>query len=192
MATEGDGDDPTAPTNARYRNLGAAIAVYLGAYLVIISLTGQLVATLAGIAGDDLTTLLVGSLLFAVFVTVGGLTISTASIARTALASVVVLAFVGIAVASMVARVTGSFGGPVVAFTLANPFVMVVLGVGAGWLIVRRARVGWAALLLVGVLVPLPTLLASLGVASPLAAVVILLVSGIVGLLILAAGRPLR
>jgi hypothetical protein len=193
------GGDKAESTAARaatthYRNLGAAIAVYLGGYLLILSLTGSFPSVLAGLGGGEaaLTTLLGGSLLFATLVTIGGYAISSASAGRTVIASIVLIVVVVVALVAMVARTSGGFGGALVWFTLANPYAMVVLSTGAGWLLVRGARAGWASLLLVGGLVPLPALLVLAHIAAPLALAVELLASGIVGMLILAAGKPLR
>ena len=195
--TEAPQPYPPAPVAvepvARGRGLASAVAVYLGGYILVQSLTGQLAAALAGLGGlREVIGLLLGQTLFGLLAVVVGLFLAPASAARKVLASVIVVAGVALTLASQAARLTTGFGGIPLSITLANAFFMVALLVGAGWLIVRSARLGWLALLAAFILIPLPYFFAFNGISSVISQVVLLVVLGIFGAVILVAGRPAR
>jgi hypothetical protein len=178
---------------ARGSAAASAVAVYLGGYIVVLALSNSLSASLAGYgAGLDVIALLLGQLLFAVVVVIVGFCLAPAPTARKLVASVIVVVGVMATVATQTARLTTGFGGIPVGSTLANQFFMVTLAVGAGWLIVRFARLGWLALLLTVVLVPLPYAFSYMALTSGISQSVLFVLTGIVGAVILLAGRPGR
>jgi hypothetical protein len=173
--------------------LAAAVAVFLGGYILVQSLTGQLPTALTGFAGQaEVLPLLIGQLVFALAAVIVGLCLAPASGARKLVASVVVVVGTVIAIAVETARLTSGFGGIPATLTLANAYFMVALFLGAAWLIVRSARLGWLTLLLTLVLVPLPYFFALQSVQFAISQPILLIVLGIVGVVILLAGRPRR
>ena len=186
-----------APTNpeVRYRNLASAIAVFLGGYLLILALSGQLASALTGLFGarPGVIALLMGQLVFAALVVVAGLFLSTASAGRKLVASAIVVVIVVVYLLLEVAYLGGAIGGGIpLSMTLTNPYFMTVVAAGAGWLIVRGAKMGWLALLLAVVLIPLPFAFSNGNIGFEIAQTVLLLVSAVVGVVIVAVGRPLR
>ena len=171
----------------------AAVASYLGGYILVQSLVSPLATALSGYgAGPDVAVLLGAQVLFALVVIIVGFVLAPASVTRKFIASLIVVIGVVVTLAVEVVRLTSGFGGMAGGMTLANPFFMVALTVGAGWLIVRYARLGWLALLLTAVLVPLPYAFAFAGATSVVSQMVLLVVLGIVGAVILLVGRPWR
>lgn len=188
---------PAAPADpgARYRNLASAVAVFLGGYLLVLALSGQLASFLTGQFGNrpGFIALLMGQLVFAALVVVAGFFLSTASAGRKLVASAIVAVVVVVELLLQVALLGGVIGGGIaLPMTLANPYFMTVVAVGVGWLIVRGAKLGWLALLLAVVLIPLPLAFANGVIDFQFAGVIQLLVSAIVGVVIVAGGRPLR
>lgn len=178
---------------ARGSVAASAVAVYLGGYILVLALTNSLATALIGYgAGPDVIALLLGQLLFAVVVVIVGFCLAPAPAARKLVASLIVVVGVIATVASQTARLTSSAGGIPLGVTLANQFFMVALIVGAGWLIVRFARLGWLALLLTVVLIPLPYAFSYLGVTAGISQGVLFVLLGVVGAVILLAGRPWR
>lgn len=178
------------------RTLAGAVAVFLGGYLLVQSLGGQLVNNLAGFGAGDpaLTAYLLFQLVFAVAAVVVGYLLAAGSASRKLVASVILVAGVVIVLAVQTARITGGLGplGQPASFTLANPYFMEALLVGAGWLIVRSAKAGWLSILLVLILIPVPFLFAIANIGFAISQIVLLLLVGIVGLVTIIAGRPLR
>jgi hypothetical protein len=74
--------------------------------------------------------------------------------------------------------------------TLANAAFMVVLSVGAAWLIVRSAQMGWLSLLLAFILLPLPYVFTMGGITSGWTQLVQFFLAAVIGFVIIAAGRP--
>jgi hypothetical protein len=173
--------------------LASAVALYLGGYILIAALSGQLAASLAGFGGGpEYLPLFFGQLFFAVVAVIFGLLIAPAGASRKIIAIVIVLVGVVATLAAETARLTSNIGGLPLGFTLANPYFMTLLTLGAAWLIVRYARFGWLALLLTVVLVPLPYLFSFGGFSVAISQPALLIITGIVGLIILAAGRGRR
>jgi len=173
--------------------LAAAVALYLGGYLVLFALSGQLVSALAGFGGGpEYLPLFGGQALFAVVAVIVGLLLAPAVASRKIIAILVVVVGVGATLGAEVARLTSNVGGVPLSMTLGNPYFMTVLVLGAAWLIVRYARLGWLALLLAFVLIPLPYLFSFAGISLAITQPVLLIITGIIGLAILAAGRGPR
>ncbi len=173
--------------------LASAVALYLGGYLVIAAASGQLVTALAGFGvGLEYLPLLGGQLLFALVAVIVGLLIAPAAAARKIVAIVVVLGGVAGLIAAETARITSGVGGIPLSMTLGNPYFMTLLALGTAWFIVRYARFGWLALLLCAVVIPLPYLFSFAGLSVAVSQPVLLIITGIIGLGILAAGRGPR
>jgi|GEM_PF-3077550 hypothetical protein len=173
----------------------AGALVFVGGYLVLTSLTGQLANALGGYmaTGPIFTVLLVSQLLFALVVVLVGLIAAPGSGAGKAIGAGVVVVGVPIVLAILTLRLNGALRiGAEASFTIANPWLMTVLLVGAAWLAVRGARLGWLALLGVAVLSPVPYFLARFGAEPGLTPLLMLALSALVGLGILVAGRPWR
>jgi hypothetical protein len=187
---------PSYRSAVNYRTLASAITVFLGGYLVISSLTGQLAFMVSGIQSTPLevSVYFVLQALFAVAVVIAGLLLAQAPIGARLIASGVVVVAVIITVVTQVTRVTGGMGaiGLPASLTIGNGYVMGLLAIGAAWLIVRSARLGWLTLLAVFVLVPVPYLMAMNNIPSVINQVVALLLSAIIGAAIILVGRPLR
>lgn len=183
------------PVDARGRLLASAIAVFLGGYLLISAVGGQLPIALSGYTGGgpELAVLLLLQLAFAVAVVLTGFFLAPGAVGLKLIASAIVVVGVTITVVILVARINGSIsaGIPLLS-TLANPYFMTVAVVGAAWLVVRSARLGWLALLATILLIPIPTLMTTMGVTFATAQILILFVAAIVGVGIIAAGRPAR
>ena len=157
---------PLVATAARGRALGSAVAVFLGGYILVQSLLGQLAPALAGYGGaGEVLFLLGGQLAFALLAVVAGFFLAPTTVPRKLIASAIVIVGAIVTLVAQVARLTGGFGGIASNLTLGNALFMVALTVGAGWLIVRAARLGWFALLLALLLIPVPFLFAFNGVA---------------------------
>lgn len=181
----------------RGRALASAVAVFLGGYLVLSALGGQLVNALAGFsgAGPELAVLFVLQLVFALAVVIGGYFLAPASAGRKLVASAIVVLGVILVIALMITRLTGSLGpigGIPTMITLANPAFMTVLLVGAGWLIVRSARLGWLTLLAAAVLIPIQLIMNLNGIGFAITQIVVLFFALVVGAAVIAAGRPAR
>ena len=187
---------PFPTSDVSYRTLASAIAVFLGGYLVITSLTGQLVIAMTGIAsfGPEYIALLVAQALFALAVVVAGLLLAPAPLATRLLASAIVVVLFIVCVAGAAARISGNVGpvGVPMSMTVANGYFMGALAVGGAWLIVRSARMGWLAILAAAVLIPIPYLFAVSGIPTGYMQLVALLLSAVIGAGIILAGRPLR
>lgn len=180
-------------TTPRGNVLASAVAVFLGGYILVQSLSGQITPILAGYGGGpDLLPLFLGQLLFALAVVIFGLFLAPATLTAKLVGSALVVVGSVIMLAVQVARITTGFGGVPASLTLANAYFMVALFVGAAWLVVRSARVGWLSLLAAAVLIPLPFLFAFNGVPTAITQPVLLVVLGIVGVVILLGGRARR
>ena len=176
---------------ARGRALASAVAVFLGGYILVQSLLGQLAPALSGYGGGaEVLFLLLSQLVFAVIVVIAGYFLAPTTVPRRLVASLIVVVGVIVTIVSQVARLSSGFGGIASNLTVGNAIFMVALTVGAGWLVVRSARLGWLALLAAVVLIPVPFLFAVNGVAYAISQPISLLLFGIVGTGILLAGRP--
>lgn len=189
---------PTDTVPAVERRTGrtamAAVVVFVGGYLVISTLSGQLPAALSGFIGNGMFVpgLLVSQFVFALIVVIVGLVGAVGSGVGKLIGSLVVVGSVVILVLTTM-RLNGALRtGPEAMFLFANPWFMTVLLVGVAWLLVRRARLGWLALLGALVLSPVPWALVMAGVDSVLTQLLMLALSAIVGAGILLAGRPWR
>jgi len=187
---------PSYRSAVNYRTLASAITVYLGGYLVISSLTGQLAFMVSGIQSTPLevSVYFVLQALFAVGVVIAGLLLAQAPIGARLIASSIVVVAVIICVVTQVTRLTSGMGaiGLPASLTIGNGSVMGLLGIGAAWLIVRSARLGWLTLLGAFILAPVPYLMSINSIPSAITQIVSLLLCAIVGAAIILAGRPLR
>ncbi len=196
---------PTTTTTGR--GLASAIAVFLGGYLLLASLAaGQLVVVSMGLLTgrqvtslpDSQVTLMVLQFLFAIAVVVAGLLLGRASIVARLVASAIVLVGSVLTLFLLGARVGGllpfpsGWSGAPFHMVFGNAWFAVVLLVGVAWLISRRARAGWLAILAVAVLIPLPFVLALNGVEAGLMMIALYGVSAVIGGGIIAASRPWR
>jgi hypothetical protein len=197
-----------APTRPG-RGLAGAIAVFLGGYLLLAGFSGllgqaslSLFATLSGRPGPEypggLMTLAVLQFLFALIVVVGGLLIGRVSTTGALVGAIVVvvggiLTFVvlGLRLNGLLPFPGGRDGIPFQA-VFANPWFAIVLFVGVGWLLARRAGIGWLTLLGAVLLIPGPIALQFANVESGIIQIVMFLLAGVVGAGIVFAGRPLR
>lgn len=177
-----------------YRTLASAIAVFLGGYLVILALSGELGLSVSGVAGNapEVLALQLAQTIFAVAVVVAGLLLAPARVESRLMASAVVIVLAVVTIASQAARFSSGFGGIPGSMTLANGFFMGVLACGAAWLVVRSARAGWLVLLLVAVLIPMPYLFQVANVPAAFYQLAAFAMSGLIGAGIIIAGRPLR
>jgi len=187
---------PVSRTSVNYRTLASAITLFLGGYLLISALSGQLGYSISSISRNpiEVTAYLVLQALFALLVVVVGFVLAAAPIGTRLIAAGVVFASALIVLVTQAVTLTGSFGASAVPAraTFGNAYFMTLLAVGAGWLVVRRARLGWLALLAALVLIPVPYLLVLSNVPSIITQIVSLTLSAVVGAGIIAAGRPLR
>lgn len=185
-------------TPAPGRALASAVAVFLGGYILVQSLSSNLATYLAVQAArePEAAVLLLTQLVFALAVVVVGFFLAPAPVGRKFLASALVVVGSILVVVTQAMRVSGAIrwgaGGVPLTMTLINAFFMVALTVGAGWLIVRSARVGWLALLATVILIPLPYLFTVANISWAIIQIVMLILLGIVGVVILLAGRPAR
>lgn len=189
--------DTTTLRSSRRQWLLAGIIAILGGYLTILSIGGQLIQTLLGYltgAGVELAVLLISQLVFAVAVTVLGYLLAPAQLGRRLLAAVIYVAGAAVLVLSLYVRISGALGnlgGIPVAMTIANPYFMVVLCGGLGWLIATSARpIAYLSLVLAFLVMPLGYLFAINGIASALSSLIQLVVSAVAALVILAVSRP--
>ena len=196
MTTPDAQSTPFFRTAVNYRTLASAITVFLGGYLLISSLSGQLAYYLSGVSQNpiEVTAFLVLQALFALVVVIGGLLLAAAPMASRLLAAAIVIAGALVVVVTQAVTLTGSFGAGAVPtrMTLGNGYFVGLVTIGAAWLIVRSARVGWLVLLAALVLIPVPYLLVLSGIPSIITQIVSLTLSAIIGAGIILAGRPLR
>src|SRR4051812_42146270 len=185
----------TVPVTPVYRGsaLASATALFLGGYLVLAALSGQLAASLAGFGGGpEYLPLFFGQLLFAVVAVIVGVLFAPAAASRKIIAIVIVVVGVAATLVAETARLTSNVGGLPLSMTLGNPYFMTVLTLGIAWLVIRYARLGWLALLLAFVLIPVPYLFTMNGFSIAITQPLLLIITGIIGLAILAAGRGPR
>jgi hypothetical protein len=184
---------PATPKEARFRTLVSGGTVFLGGYLVLFALSNGVVNQFSGIGGYHPAWIVffVSEILVAVGVVVLGLLLAPTSTLRKALASGIVLAIPVVEVFCAVAIVKAPPGNGFLGATFANFYFMTVLAVGAAWLIVRRASIGWLTLLLTGGLIALAIAVPS-DQDFPVWLIARFVASGIVGGVILVAGWPRR
>ncbi|KJC65219.1 hypothetical protein SAMN06295879_1550 [Agreia bicolorata] len=146
-----------AGTALSNRRLLSLVTTSLGGYLLLSSLTGQVTQVLSGAEymrnlGFAFGLLLTLNLLFALAVALLGLFFATASLARRGIAAgIVTLAVILIAIFQAV-RFSMGFGAATtfIAFTFADPYVMLPMAFGAAWFVVRyRPALAFVALALV-------------------------------------------
>lgn len=186
------------------RGLAGAIATFLGGYLVLASLSSQLSSVVMGLFRPEsgpmfdgtVAVFLVLQFVFALLVVAVGILLGSrhlglgfAGAAIAVVASIVIL-FVQAARLSGVLRIPGDQA--VIQSIFGNPWWAVVLWVGVGWLLARRARLGWLALIAVVVLIPIPTMIVLANLPSGLVLIAMYTLSALVGAAIIAGGRPLR
>lgn len=188
--------------------LPAALAVFLGGYLLLLSLNGQISLLAAAIVsgGEGApalpgghAALVVGQFLFAIAVVVAGLLLARRPTIVTIIAVLVAVVAPALFVLIQGGRFSGvlrlPLGGDAAAVAyslLGNPWFHVALVVGVAWLLCRPAGPGWLALLGALVLVPTPYLLTRADVDTGFVAVVMYALSAVVGAGIVAAGKPWR
>lgn len=179
---------PVAGTALSNRWLLSLVTTSLGGYLLIWSLSGQVTQVLSGAEfmqalGFSFGLLLVLQLLFAVAVVLLGLFFATASLARRGIAAgIVVLGVILLSILQAV-RVTAGFGGatPFLAFSFADPYVMLPLLLVAAWFVVRyRPGLAFVALALVIIIALAHWGLLVGGADSATTSIVILLLGAIV------------
>ena len=179
-----------------YRTLASAITVYLGGYLLISALSGQLAYSLSGSSRNpiELTAFLVLQALFAVLVVVVGLMLAAAPMATRMIAAAIVIVSALIVIFTQAVSLTGALGAGAIPsrMVFGNAHFMLVFAIGAAWLIVRAARIGWLALIAAFVLIPVPYTLVLANIPSIITQMVVLALSAIIGAAIIIAGRPLR
>lgn len=191
------------------RTLAAAIAVFLGGYLLLNAFAGQLVvatsSALSGITGrpspylpETVVLLYVSQFLFALVVVVAGLLLAEGprtgrliGAAVVVVTSIVTLLLLALRISGITPFPGGRAGIPFQAL-FNNHWFAIVLFVGFAWLLTRQARLGWLALLATLVLVPIPIALAFAGADAGVTQLVMYLLSGLVGAGIILAGRPWR
>lgn len=195
--------------NAAHNPLAGAIAVFLGGYLLLVSLTGRITmvmqnftAQLVGRPQYDLTPgedgLYVAQFVFALVVVVVGLFLSGGSLASRLAGSILVvvvavatLVMLGLSISGAV-PFPGREAGVVFRSIFVNPWFSVVLSIGIAWLLARRPRLGWSALAGTVLLAILPTATQAGALDYGPRTLLLLAVSAVVGAGIIAAGRPLR
>lgn len=204
-------DPSLSPTSAPRtgRNLASGIAVFLGGYLLLASLSSPLVTVamgvFAGLAGrgapslpGGTAALLVLQFLFAILVIVAGLLLGTGPLVGKLVGAIIVVGgslltvtVTGLRLIGLLPIPGGREGIPFQAI-FANSWFAIVLFVGVAWLLARRARRGWLALLATLILIPVPFSLALAGVEAGIQQIILLLLAAIIGVGIIVAGRPLR
>jgi hypothetical protein len=179
---------PVAGTALSNRWLLSLVTTSLGGYLLVSSLSGQVTQLLSGAEymqsyGFGFGLLLVLNLLFALAVVLLGLFFATASLARRGIAAgIVVLGVILVSILQAV-RVTAGFGRatPFLAFTFADPYVMLPLLLVAAWFVVRyRPGLAFVALALVIIIALSHWGLLVAGIDTATSSLVILLLSAIV------------
>ncbi len=197
----------TPQLDARGRSFASAITVFLGGYLLLASLSGQLPHVLRSMfasldrTGPDLPEIapfLVLQYLFAIAVVVAGLLIGGGPRSwRIAGAVVVVVGslftavFLGLRTAGLVGMTDPGARIPFLAL-LGNTWFAIVLIVGVGWLLSRRARRGWLSILATLILVPIPMALLLNDVEDAHLQLIMFGLSGLIGAGIIVAGGLLR
>lgn len=196
---------------ARGRSLASAIAVFLGGYLLLSVFTNGELSRVSwnffASAFDrpspelepDQAALYVAHSVFALAVVVAGLFLGRGPLIGRVVGSIIVVVgsiatfvVLGLQVVGGLPFSGGRDGIPV-QMVFANPWFATVLFVGVAWLLSRRARLGWLAILGVVVLVPLPMLLVQFAhISAGTSTLILLTLSGIIGAGIILAGRPLR
>lgn len=199
----------SAPVSRPGRGLAGAIAVFLGGYLLLAGFSGflgqtalSLFANVAGRGGPEypaaIMALAVLQFVFAMIVVVVGLILAGVSSTGRIVGAIVVVAgciltfmMIGLWFNSLLPFPGGQAGIPFRAVFTNTWFAIVLFG-GIAWLLARRARVGWLSLLGTLILIPVPTALTFANVESGIIQIVMYLLAGIVGAVIILAGRPLR
>ncbi|MEO5534248.1 MAG: hypothetical protein ABIR17_03870 [Pseudolysinimonas sp.] len=195
---------------ARGRSLASAIAVYLGGYLLLSVFTnGELSRVSGNLFGavldrptpelqSDQVALYVAHSVFALAVVVAGLFLGRGPLVGRVVGSIIVVVGSTATFVVLGLRVTVGLpfptGRDAIPFDMvfANPWFATVLFVGVAWLLTRRARLGWLAIVGVVVLIPLPLWMAFAHISSGTSSLILLTLSAIVGAGIILAGRPLR
>lgn len=172
----------------------AAVLAFLGGHLVISPFLSSLPMTVVGFGAGTpaLVALLVGQFAFALLVVLAGILVAPASAGAKVVASAVVVAGLVISLVLIAARLSGTLGLPREASFVLDPFFLTLLVIGVAWLIVRRARLGWLALVPVVVTAPVPFLITFAGLEGAFTPLVMFTLSGVIGAGIIVAGRPWR
>ena len=191
------------------RGLAGAIAVFLGGYLLLAGFSGflgqtslSLFANLSGRGGPEYPAAIMALALlqfaFAMIVVVVGLILAGVSSTGKIIGAIVVVAgsiltFIGLGLwLNGILPLPGGPAGIPFRAVFTNTWFAIVLFGGIAWLLARRARVGWLSLLGTLVLIPTPIALQFANVESGIIQIVMYLLAGIVGAVIILAGRPLR
>jgi hypothetical protein len=188
---------PVVPVDRRVWLRSGIIAI-LGGYLTIGSISGGLVQQLAGFmgAGPEYTVLLVGQLVFAIGVTALGYFLVPGPLGRRILGKVVYALAIVILVVVVTLRITGGlggFGGAWSGVSIGNPYFMVLLFGGLGWLIASGAKpLGYLALIFAFLMIPITYFLLVSGIPSAIAVMIQMVVVLIGAVLILLASWPRR
>lgn len=183
--------------------------MYLGGYLLLNSLaSGQLLTVsqnlFAALTDGHVSpipasyvALLVLQFVFALAAVLGGIFLVRGPAGSTLIAVLIVIGGTLLTLALTGLRLSGFFGmrppaSVIFGAIFTNGWFMVVLVVGAAWLLIRRAGSGWLALLGTLLLVPIPTMLALSSIDFGTVSLVMYGLCGIAGAVIIAAGRPWR
>jgi hypothetical protein len=135
---------PPQPPTARtpdIRWLLALVTVSLGGYMLVLSLSGQFIQLFTGMPIDvSYGVLLTLQLIFALAVVVLGFFFAPAPLMRRAIAAGIVVAIVLLVIVLQAIRLSSGFGpaSVFIGLTLGDSFVMLALGLGSGWLVVRK------------------------------------------------------
>lgn len=180
--------------------LPGAVAVLLGGYLIVSSLTGSLAASLLpqDLFPPDAAALLLFQMILALIGVICALLVVPGSIGSKAVGILIVVVAVVVCVGSQMARLGGEVPAPLAilnqpgATTTANGYLMGLLGVGAAWLLVRRARLGWLTLIPALAMIVIPSALVIIDVPIGYVTIFSLVAASAIGLGVLAGGRPFR
>lgn len=144
---------------SRARLLLSGVTIFLGVYLMLLSLVASsVVFALTGMmgTGPEEVVFLASGLVFAGLVVIAGILFAPAPSGTRVIAVVAFAVIAIIHVALTLVRMTTPFGDVETSVTIGNSYFMIMLAGGIAWLLVAGARMGWLALLPVGLLIPVP------------------------------------
>ena len=184
----------TAAPFDRWRWLLAGVIGILGGYLTISSFSGGLLNVISGIAQYDLelSAQIVLQGVFALAVTAFAYLVAPGPFPRRVIAVVLFVVVAVAIVALLAARYSGGLRLPGPAFNVVlNPYWLVLLTGGLGWLIAAAARpIAYLSLLLTFIVMPLGFVFAINSISSGISTIVQLVLSLAIAIVILLVSRP--
>jgi hypothetical protein len=187
-----DAAPATVPAFDRWRWLLAGSIGIVGGYLTVIAVVSPVLSSLSRNFDPEYLLPWIAELLFALVVTSFAFFVAPGARRRRVLAIGIFCAIVVVLVALLIGRYTGALRAPVPTFIVfLNPYWVVLVAGGLGWLIAAGSRVvAYFTLLLAIIVMPIPFVFALNNIEYGATALVQLVLSLVIAVVILLVSRP--